>query len=204
MRKLNKKVITVVTLVLILTLGFVIGFLNFAASQSAKKEFASLCENFITKTPELIEKLSAADESDEIRVPKLALITSIKSYKNSLEQLSKYSGANETKIIITDAEKLLKNYLDLKDEQGNIEFRNPYRLEYEAYLDSLPLVAVRGLSDPAFQARFMAKALKVEAKYRSYNEDNFSGRPKLSSSKSFLTKKIGEANNLCKIARNIK
>jgi hypothetical protein len=91
-----------------------------------------------------------------------------------------------------------------KDEQGNIEFRNPYRLEYETYLDSLPLVAVRGLSDPAFQARFMAKALKVEAKYRSYNEDNFSGRPKLSSSKSFLTKKIGEANNLCKIARNIK
>ena len=204
MRKLNKKIITAVTLVLILTLSSGIAFLNFTASQSAKKEFASLCENFIKKSPALIAELSAADESDEIRVPKLALITSIKSYKNTLEQLSKYSGANETKIIIIDAEKLLKNYLDLKDEQGNVEFRNPYRLEYKAYLDSLPLAVARGLSDPAFQTRFMAEALKVEAKYRSYNLDNFSGRVKLTSSKSLFTKKIGEANNLCKIARNIK
>ena len=201
MRKLNKKVMTGVILVLTLTLGSVIGFLNFNASQSAKKEFAGACEKFIKTSLAQTEEISAARKNDEIRIPKLALLKNINSYKTSLDQTSKYSGARESKEIIISAEELLKNFLDLKDRQANVEFRNPYRLEHQANLDVLPLVVVRGLSDPAYQERFMKMALKVEAKYNSYNEDNFEGSESLIMSKGLFTKKIGEANILCKEAK---
>jgi hypothetical protein len=204
MRKLNKKVITLVSLVLILAFGSVIGFLNFTASQSAKKEFASLCENFIKTSPALVEELSSAQVNDEIRIPKLALLKNINSYKNSLGELTKYSGARETKEIIISAEVLLKDFLDLKDRQGNVEFRNPYRLEYKAYLDMLPLVAIRSLSDPAYQERFLAMVAPVEAKYKAFNTNNFDGNVNLMVSKGLFTKKIGEANILCKEAKNTK
>jgi len=204
MRKLNKKVVTLVSLVLILALGSVMGFLNFTASKSAKIEFASLCENFIKKSPALIEELSSAQVNDEIRIPKLALLKNINSYKNSLDELTKYSGARETKEIIINAEVLLKDFLDLKDRQGNVEFRNPYRLEYKAYLDMLPLVAIRSLSDPAFQERFLAMVAPVEAKYKAFNTNNFDGNVNLMVSKDLFTKKIGEANILCKVAKTTK
>jgi len=201
MRKLNKKVVTLVSLVLILALGSVMGFLNFTASKSAKKEFASLCENFIKKSPALIEELSSAQVNDEIRIPKLALLKNINSYKNSLDKLTKYSGARETKEIIINAEVLLKDFLDLKDRQGNVEFRNPYRLEYKAYLDLLPLVAIRSLSDPAYGERFLAMVAPVEAKYKAFNANNFDASEKLKVSKGLFIKKIGEANILCKEAK---
>jgi len=204
MRKPNKKVITGFALMLILILGSAIGFLNFSASQSAKKEFAGLCDNFVKTALAQTSEISAAEKNDEIRIPKLALLKNINSYKTSLDQLTKYSGATETKEIIIDAEELLKNFLDLKDRQGNVEFRNPYRLEYKAYLDMLPLVVVRGISDPAYQERFLTEAKKVEAKYRAFNANNFDGSENLKVSKGLFTKKIGEANILCKEAKNIK
>jgi hypothetical protein len=198
----KREIIAIIAVVLLITTSL-LGYLNYKSNQLAKQEYVKLCTSFSKTYLSEIYKLSAANTTDEIREPKIALIQSINSFDKSLSKISRSADAKKSSLLIDEALKIMSDYLSLKDKQALIDFRNPYREEYELYTQMISYAVARGLYDPGYQERFLASATKVEEKYKAYNKENFNESELLSETEVLLTKKIGEVNSICKNAQGI-
>jgi len=198
--KLNNKMVLISFFALIFAVISSFLFLNFRTNQLAKKEFIDICQGFSGKSVTLITNLSGTDTNDGIRGPKLALISGINSYKDSLKKIKSSSYQEQSLLFLSDADKIMKKYLSLKDKQANVEFRNPYRVEFESYSRLIAYAAARDLYDPGYANRFLAEANKVESKYKNYNLENFKEEKEMKNYEILLTRKIGELNTVCREA----